>query len=131
MKRPEQGIATDGAHSTKNSLTQYRGVDLKTGDQLFLVDIGNQTVNIGEFLGVIAAAKYIIENNYSPRVIYTDSITAITWFKNKRTASKKRFPELQKAEAFLKTMSSEIGTIQVHHWSNELWGETPADFSNK
>ena len=34
-------------------------------------------VNIGEFLGVVEAAKYIIENDYSPRIIYTDSITAI------------------------------------------------------
>ena len=131
MKRPVQGIATDGAHSTKNGLTQYRGVDLKTGNQLFLVDIGNQTINIGEFLGVVEAAKYIIENDYSPREIYTDSITALTWFRNKRTASKKRFPELQKAEVFLRAMSVEIDTIQVHHWSNELWGGTPADFGNK
>ena len=131
MKRPVLGIATDGAHSTKNSLTRYRGIDLRTGDQLFLEDIGNQTVNIGEFLGVIAAVKYIIENNYSPRVIYTDSMTALTWFKNKRTASKKRFPELQKAEVFLKAISAEVDTIQVHHWNNELWGETPADFGNK
>jgi len=131
MKKPTDGIATDGAHSTKNGLTQYRGVDIRTGYQLFLVDIGNQTVNIGEFLGVIAAAKYIIENNYSPRVIYTDSITALTWFKNKKTASKKRFPELQKAEAFLKVMSSKIDTIQVLHWNNDVWGEIPADFGNK
>lgn len=131
MKRPVEGIATDAAHSTKNSLTRYRGIDLKTGEQLFLVDLGSQTVNIGEFLGVIAAVKYIVENSYTPRVIYTDSITAITWFNNKRTASKKRCPELQRAEVFLKAISAEISDIQVLHWDNRLWGETPADFGNK
>jgi len=131
MKRPTQGITTDAAHSTKNGKTQYRAIDLSTGQELFLHDIGNQTVNIGEFLGVVEAAKYIIENDFYPKVIYTDSITAITWFKNKVTASKKNYPPLLKAEIFLKTMASEIDKIEVHHWKNDTWGETPADFGNK
>lgn len=131
MKRPVEGIATDGAHSTKNGLTSYRGVDLKTGEQLFLEHIGNQTVNIGEFLAVVEAVKYIIGNDYRPKLVYTDSITAIAWVRNKKTASKKKYPELKKAEIFLKTMSSEVDRIQVIHWKNEVWGETPADFGNK
>jgi ribonuclease HI len=131
MQYPTEGIATDCAHSMKNELTRYRGIDLKTGKQVFLEDIGNQTVNIGEFLGVIAAVKYIIENNYRPRIIYTDSITALTWFTNKRTASKKKYPALKKAEVFLKAISFEIDQIQVIHWDNELLGEIPADFGNK
>ncbi len=89
MNRPSQGIATDASHSTKNGLTRYRGIDLLTGIEVFHEDLGNQTVNVGEFLGVVAAAKYIIEHNYTPRIIYTDSLTAIVWFTQKRTASKK------------------------------------------
>lgn len=88
MSRPTQGMATDGAHSTKNGLTRFRGVDLTTGEELFLEHIGNQTINIGEFLGVVTAVKYIIAHKY------TD-------------------------------------TIKVKHWNNNLWGETPADFSEK
>lgn len=131
MKRPTEGIATDAAHSSKHRLTRYRGIDLKTGEQVFIEDLGNQTVNTGEFLGVIAAVKYIIENDYYPKIIYTDSITAIAWFNNKRTASKKKYTELKKAEVFLKVFSAEIDKIEVLHWKNDTWGETPADFGQK
>ena len=31
MKLPTVGIATDGAHSTKEKLTRYRAVDLSSG----------------------------------------------------------------------------------------------------
>lgn len=131
MSRPTEGIATDASHSTKNSLTRYRGIDLKTGTEIFHEDLGNQTVNVGEFLGVVAAAKFIIERSYTPRIIYTDSTTAISWFTQKHTASKKRSPALFKAEIFLQIMSAEIDTIEVIHWKNDTWGETPADFNLK
>ena len=71
MKFPCEGIATDAAHSLKNGVTQYRAVDIATGEQLFLKELGNQTVNIGEFLAVVAAAKYImifIPVSYTPTV---------------------------------------------------------------
>lgn len=131
MTRPTEGIATDAAHSTKRSVTEYQGVNLATGEVIFYENLGNQTVNIGEFLGVVAAAKYIIENDFQPRIIYTDSITALTWFQNKSTASKKRNKALQKAEIFLKALSADIESIEVRHWDNQRWGETPADFCNK
>lgn len=131
MKRPTQGIATDAAHSTKRLVTEYQGIDLNTGERIFYKNLGSQTVNIGEFLAVVEAAKYIIENDYQPRIIYTDSMTAISWFCNKRTASNKRNKALQKAEIFLKAFAADVDTIEVKHWNNKGWGETPADFGNK
>lgn len=131
MMRPQCGIATDGAHSTKNRLTRFQAVDIATGEVLFNESIGNQTINIGEFLGVVEAVKYIIEHNYTPRIIYTDSMTAIAWFHAKRVASKKSHPALKRAEIFLKAFAAEIGTIEVRHWDNAGWGETPADFGEK
>lgn len=129
--RPREGIATDAAHSTKRGVTEYQGIDLATGEQIFYRNLGEQTVNIGEFLGVVAAAKYIIENDFQPRIIYTDSMTALTWFRNKSTASNKRNRELQKAEIFLKALSADVDSIEIRHWNNKEWGETPADFGNK
>ncbi len=131
MKRPVCGIATDAAHSTKNSKTEYQGVNLATGEQIFYRDLGNQTVNIGEFLAVVEAAKFIIENDFQPRIIYTDSQTAIAWFKAKSTASNKRNNELKKAELFLRVLATDVDTIEIRHWDNRRWGETPADFGNK
>lgn len=131
MNHPNTGIATDASHSTKNGITKYRGIDLKTGEEIFQENLGNQTANIGEFLGVIAAAKYIIEHSYTPRTIYTDSTTAVSWFTQKRTASKRKTPALFKAEMFLQAMSVEIDTIEVVHWDNKAWGETPADYGLK
>ena len=128
---PVEGIATDAAHSTKNKITEFQGIALLRRMQPFHQNVCNKTVNIGEFLGVVEAAKYIIENDYSPRIIYTDSITAIAWFQNKKTASKKKCKELQKAEIFLKTLAWDVDTIEVRHWNNKEWGETPADFGNK
>lgn len=129
--RPTKGIATDAAHSTKRGVTEYQGIDLATGEQIFYRNLGEQTVNIGEFLGVVAAAKYIIENDFQPRIIYTDSMTALTWFRNKSTASNKRNRELQKAEIFLKALAADVDSIEIRHWNNKEWGETPADFGNK
>ena len=131
MKRPVCGIATDAAHSTKKSKTEYQGVNLATGEQIFYRDLGNQTVNIGEFLAVVEAVKFIIENDFQPRIIYTDSQTAIAWFKAKSAASNKRNNELKKAELFLRVLATDVDTIEVRHWDNRRWGETPADFGNK
>ena len=129
--RPNCGIATDAAHSVKRGVTEYQGINLVTGERLFYRDLGNQTVNIGEFLAVVEAVKYIIENDFQPRIIYTDSMTAISWFNNKRTASNKKNKELQKAEIFLRVFAADVDTIEVIHWNNRAWGETPADFCRK
>jgi ribonuclease HI len=32
---------------------------------------------------------------------------------------------------FRKAFSWDVDTIEVRHWNNREWGETPADFGNK
>lgn len=126
-----EGIAVDAAHSTKNRKTEFRGVDLHTGKILFYSDLGNQTINIGEFLAIVEAVKYIIDNDFSPKVIFSDSTTAISWFNNKRTASGKRNAKLMKAEIYLRAMAYWVDEIKIVKWDNRSWGEIPADFGNK
>lgn len=126
-----RGIAVDAAHSMKNKLTEIQGVDLETGERLFYKNLGNQTTNIGEFLAIVEACKYINEHDYKPRIIYSDSTTAITWFKEKYTASKKRNKHLQKAEIYLKVCAIYVDNIEVRHWNTQEWGENVADFGNK
>lgn len=125
------GIAVDAAHSNKNRVTEFQGIDLRTGERVFYENLGYQTINIGEFLAIVEAVKWINKNNYTPRVIFSDSMVAIRWFKNKRTASDTKCLLLQKAEIYLKTCSSYIDDIKIIHWDNKEWGETPADFGNK
>ena len=126
-----EGIAVDAAHSTKNRKTEFKGVDLKTGETLFYSDLGNQTINIGEFLAIVEAVKYIIEHDFQPKVIFSDSTVAISWFKNKRTASGKRNSKLMKAEIYLRAMAYWIDEIKVVKWDNKAFGEIPADFNRK
>ena len=120
--RPTSGIATDASQLTTLQITEYQGIDLNTGERIFRSNIGFQTVNIGEFLAVVDAIKYIIETDYQPRVIYTDSTTAIAWIKNKRTASKKANSALQKAEIFLKAFADDVSTIEIKQCKKAVWG---------
>ena len=126
-----EGIAVDAAHSTKNRKTEFQGVDLKTGKKILYQDIGNQTINIGEFLAIVEAVKYIIDHDYEPKVIFSDSNTAISWFNNKRTASGKRNMKLMKAEIYLRAMAYWVDEIKVVKWDNRQCGEIPADFNRK
>lgn len=128
---PIKGITCDAAHSIKHGVTEYQAHDLKSGDRIFYKNLGNQTVNIGEFLAIVDSIKYIIETNYPDKIIYSDSITAITWIKNKKTASNKRNNDLKKAEIYLRVMSYDVDKIKIVHWNNKLWGEIPSDFGNK
>lgn len=125
------GIAVDAAHSMKRKKTEFRGVDLSTGEVIFYKDIGNKTINIGEFLAIVQACKYIIENDYEPKRIFSDSQVAISWFKNKEAHSKKRERELEKALIYLRAAYTWVDQIEVVHWNNKSWGEIPADFGNK
>lgn len=126
-----QGIAVDAAHSMKQGKTEFQGVDLSTGEIVFYKDIGNKTVNIGEFLAIVEACKYIIANDFTPKRIFSDSQVAITWFKNKMAKSKKRDKQLDMALIYIRAAALYIDEIEVIHWDNKQWGETPADFGRK
>lgn len=130
-ERPVEGIAVDASHLASAGITEYQGIDIKTGEPLFRKNLGNQTVNIGEFMAIVHAVRYIIENNFQPRVIYSDSQVALKWFREKTTASGKKSPMMKKAEIFLKALDDDISTIDVRYWNNKKFGETPADFGRK
>ncbi len=125
-----KGLAVDAAHSMKNKETEIQGVDLATGEIVFYKNLGNQTINIGEFLAIVEGIKYIIEHKTEPR-IFSDSITAISWVKHKNTASRKRNKHVQIAEIYLKIAAYWVDKIEIIHWDNKAWGETPADFGRK
>lgn len=126
-----KGIAVDAAHSMKQRKTEFRGVDLATGEIVFYKSLGNKTVNIGEFLAIVEACKYIIENKHEPKRIFSDSQVAINWFKNKVAQSKAREKELDKALIYLRAAYTWVDKIEVFYWDNKCYGEILADFGNK
>ena len=135
MKRPLSGIATDGAHSTRERSTSFRAVDLSSGKELFREEIGNWTNNIGEFLALVHGLA-LLKQKGSSLPIYSDSRNAIGWVKKKKCKTLlERVPEnepifdmIERAEKWLKTNTY---TTPILKWETSEWGEIPADFGRK
>jgi len=133
--KPTFGIAVDGWCSGTTKLCGYRGIDIETGEELFLQNhLGIGTNNIAEFLGIVHALGFIkFKNGKAP--VYSDSEIAIAFVnkKNCNTGMKEyENPELYKkirrAELFLLDQKS---NVIIKKWETKKWGEIPADFGNK
>ncbi|MEP7265357.1 MAG: ribonuclease H family protein [Bacteroidota bacterium] len=136
-KKPDMtGVAVDAACSGNPGMMEYRGVDLVTGDQIFhRGPYFDGTNNIGEFLAIVHALAFLKKLN-SNRIIYTDSMTALSWVKNKKANTKNpltsrnadMFDLIRRAETWLKENSYFTPVIK---WDTDNWGENPADFGRK
>ena len=128
--KPTKGISVDGGCSGNPGQAYYRGVDIETGKELFKYDIGEATNNIAEFLAICNAIHYRNTVN-SNLPIYSDSVTAISWVRNKKSNSSYTNqyiePRIKKAEEFLKNNKFE----NIEKWITKSWGEIPADFGLK
>lgn len=121
--KPIKGIAVDGGCSGNPGKAYYRAVDIETGEELFRRDIGVATNNIAEFIAVCHAIR-----DYPDLTIYSDSVTAISWVRNKKANSSYNYPRLEDIEKWLKTLKK---TTRVEKWKTKEWGEIPADFGLK
>ena len=128
--KPTSGIGVDGACSGNPGPAEYKGIDLKTDKELFHISIGNSTNNIAEFIGVIHAYAYSEKHNMNA-IIWTDSMTAISWIKNKKV--KTTFTEyndiLERAKKYLFLTTFDM--TRIKKWNTKEWGEIPADFGRK
>ena len=75
----QESIAVDAACSGNPGLMEYRGVYVKTGEQIFHQGPFEQgTNNIGEFLALVHGMAFLKQKNiHLP--IYSDSVNAIKW----------------------------------------------------
>lgn len=65
-------------------IVEYKGVDTKKGKVLFSHDeIHIGTNNMGEFLAIVHALAYLKKQG-SQKAVYSDSMTAIKWVKQKK-----------------------------------------------
>lgn len=129
-------VSVDAAWNTVTKVMEYRGVDTATGSQLFIQGpFRDATNNIGEFLAIVHALALLKQqNNLLP--IYSDSMTAIKWVKDRHAKTKLvptpqnavLFDLISRAEQWLKANTY---PNRVLKWRTDIWGEIPADFGRK
>lgn len=129
-------LAVDAACSGNPGVMEFRGVIADTGTEVFHRGPFPQgTNNIGEFLALVLGLAYLKKNNL-PWNIYTDSVTALAWLRQRKCKTKlprtpqteELFMMVQKAEAWLRANTY---TTRIYKWDTEKWGEIPADFGRK
>ena len=130
------GLAVDAACSGNPGNMEYRGVYTETGKEIFHIGpFEEATNNIGEFLALVHGLALLKKQN-SDIPIYSDSINAIKWVKNKKCktqltpckANEKVFDLIERAEKWLNENSC---SNQIIKWETNVWGEIPADFGRK
>jgi len=131
-----EAIAVDAACSGNPGKMEYRGVFIKTKQELFRSKVyENGTNNIGEFLAITHALAWQEKRNlHYP--IYSDSKIALLWVKMKKARTKLRkeanneelFTLVERAEDWLKTHKI---IVPILKWETKKWGEIVADFQRK
>lgn len=129
-------LSVDAACSGNPGLMEYRGVYVKTGEEVFKqgpYDMG--TNNIGEFLAIVHGLALLKQKNIQIP-IYSDSVNAIKWVKDKKCKTKLEridkneilFDMIERAEKWLRDNTY---TTEIIKWETRKWGEIPADFGRK
>ncbi len=132
-----KAIAVDAACSGNPGMMEYRGVEVGTGRELFHKGpFPDGTNNIGEYLALIHALALCEQQEDTSRVIYTDSMTALAWLRNRKSNTKIAPTEanaqlldiLQRADRWAATHTPRN---PIRKWDTPNWGEIPADFGRK
>lgn len=137
-ERPLAGcVAVDAACSGNPGTMEYRGVMADTGQEIFRMGpYAEATNNVGEFLAIVHALALIDQGRLHAAAIYSDSVTAQAWVRQKRCKSKLAptaanapvFDLVRRADAWL---AAHAVKVKILKWKTELWGEIPADFGRK
>ncbi|MBR1774999.1 MAG: ribonuclease H family protein [Bacteroidales bacterium] len=128
-------LCVDAACSGNPGIMEYRGVHILTGKQIFYYKHPYGTNNIGEFLAIVHGLSYLKRHNLS-QPLYTDSVNAMKWVRQKQCKTKLPITEktkdlfeyIYRAEQWLKTNTY---STQILKWDTEHWSEIPADFGRK
>ena len=127
--------AVDAACSGNPGPMEYQAIDLATGAQVFHFGPMHGTNNIGEFLGIVHGLSYLKRRGLT-QPLYTDSVNAIKWVREKKCRTtmkqdennKDLFEYIARAEKWLQENDY---TTQILKWETDVWGEIPADFGRK
>ena len=84
---------------------------------------------------MVHALDYAIKNGYDS--VYSDSITAIAWVKNKSVKTTlKETNDTKYSINLVKRALAHLDKMQnyshlIKKWETKIWGESPADFGYK
>ena len=114
---------------------EYRGVDLRSGRELFHLGPLHGTNNIGEFLAIVHALA-LLKKQGVKRTVYSDSRNALLWVRQKQCKTKLErnaqteglFQLIDRAVIWLRNNKIEVPLLK---WQTKEWGEVPADFGRK
>lgn len=131
-----ESVSVDASSIKNPGPTEYRGVDTKTRKVIFSVKLNEATNNIGEFLAIVHALAHYKKKGEELKIIYSDSMNAISWVKQKKCKTKyerthsneKVFDLIQRAVTWLET--NQYNT-KILKWNTGAWGEIPADYGRK
>lgn len=129
-------ISVDAACSGNPGLLEYRGVDTKTGNEIFRMGpFHDGTNNVGEFLALVHGIAFQKQQG-THLPIYSDSRTAMAWVRNKKlkttlARTQKNRTLFQLVDRALLWLENNTYSIQIMKWPTKEWGEIPADFGRK
>lgn len=132
---PKGALAVDAACAGNPGPTEYRGVDLATGEEVFSLGPFHGTNNVGEFLAIVHGLG--VQHDKGRRApVYSDSRVGIDWVRSLRTGlslprSAATSTAWLLADRALKWLRSHPEHAQVIKWPTAQWGEIPADFGRK
>lgn len=129
--------AVDGACSGVPGPMEYQCVEVATGRRVFhFGPLAGGTNNIAEYLALVHALALLVQQGDYRRPIYSDSRTALSWLRNRRSKTTlERTEENARVFELLERADRWVATHQllnpVIKWKTDEWGEIPADFNRK
>ena len=130
-------ICVDAACSGNPGDLEYRGVNTKSGTEIFRIGpFKHGTNNVGEFLALVHGLALLKREGKDTLPIYSDSRTAMAWVRNKKLKTtlkktKANEPLFQLVDRGLKWLHNNSYNNPILKWKTKEWGEIPADFGRK
>lgn len=129
-------ICVDASCAQNPGPTEYKAVDTKTKRVIFEYKLEEATNNIGEFLAIVHALALYKRQQQELKVIYSDSLNAISWVRQKKCKTKfertdenhKTFELIDRAISWLNNNSYKTKILK---WNTGAWGQIPADYGRK
>lgn len=133
----KKSISVDAASSGNPGIVEYQGVWTHDKSRIFHAGPFEEgTNNLGEFLALVHALALMDKHKRYDIPIYTDSMTAMAWIRNKKI--KTTLQRTSKNEEIFQLVDRALKWLETHEiknpilkWDTRRWGEIPADFGRK